>query len=413
MTAQSDGLLREGEIVGERYRVEKVVGRGAFAAVYKGTDIALERSVAIKLLNPSKLLEQQGGGGEAMRAELVERFYREARTVAKMRDEHAVTLYDFGSTPHGGLYMVLEFVDGCTLRDEVDTNGPLTADRVVDILRQSLECLREAHSYGMLHRDIKPENMMIFPFLGDQERVRLVDFGIAKALETEEGSDLTAAGVLIGTPRYVAPERVNKKELGPASDIYSLGIVAYELLVGAEPFHGLKGIEVLRAQLAPDPVRLPADVQEKLPDALVTVIHKMLEKDLARRYSTAKQVLDDLIRVHNLFMLEDVHQADPHEFAKTSRMAAVSGVAPPEPQRTEAPGVKATGPQTPVQFGFSPSAAMKPDFTPPAPGAASGLSVAELAAREKKAQMMLVGGGIAIAVALVLCLIAVLVIVVK
>jgi serine/threonine-protein kinase len=325
-----------------------------------------------------------------VRAELVERFYREARTVAKMRDEHAVTLYDFGATPNGSLYMVLEFVDGGTLREEVDKNGPLSPKRVVDILRQSLECLREAHSYGMLHRDIKPENIMLFPFLGDQERVRLVDFGIAKALETEEGSDLTAAGVLIGTPRYVAPERVHKKELGPASDIYSLGIVAYELLVGAEPFHGLKGMDVLRAQLAPTSVRLPDAVITKAPDALVAVIHKMLEKDLGKRYSDTKQVLDDLTRVHNLFMLDAAHQADPNEFAKTSRMAAVSGPAPTPaaPQRTQDTSGRATGPQQPlVGFGPTPQAQQAPQPAAPAPDTKA------LEAREQKAKLLLMIGG--------------------
>jgi serine/threonine protein kinase len=396
-----DGLVNPGDIIGARYRIDRVVGRGAFAAVYQGMDISLERPVAIKLLNPSKLLQQQGGGGESMRRELVERFYREARTVAKMRDEHAVTLFDFGATPEGGLFMVLEFVDGPTLREVVNREGPQEAKRVVTILRQSLQCLREAHSYGMLHRDIKPENIMLCKFFGDEERVRLVDFGIAKALENEEGGDLTAAGVLIGTPRYVAPERVNKKELGPGSDIYSLGIVAYELLVGKEPFHGLKGVDVLRAQLAPESVRLPADVAAKLPDALVTVIHKMLEKDLTRRYTDTKPLLDDLTRIYNLFMLETEHRADPHEFAKTSRMEAIGGVAPGQPSspqslRTQDTAGRATGPQQPL-VGFGPPPGHQSGPQAPA------VHTAALEEREKKARMMLIAGGAMLFVSLLVC----------
>jgi serine/threonine protein kinase len=424
MNHQEDGALEPGAVVGARYRVEKVVGRGAFAQVYRGLDVALDRLVAIKLLNPSKLLEQQGGGGEAMRAELVERFYREARTVAKLRDEHAVTLFDFGATPTGGLYMVLEFVDGRTLRDVVDEEGPLSAARVVAILRQSLSCLREAHSYGMLHRDIKPENIMLFKFLEDEERVRLVDFGIAKALETDEGSDLTAAGVLIGTPKYVAPERIHKQELGPASDIYSLGVVAYELLVGRDPFHGLKGIDVLRAQLSPESLKLPPDVLAKVPEPLANIVHTMLEKELSKRYRDAQQVLEDLIRIDSLLTIQQQQLSQPHEFAKTSKMMAIDTMSlhqAHQQQRVVGPSDDPTM-MSSISGLTPPKTPTSPTLTPSAPEprpsgshytVAEQLQRAELAAREKQARTMmmlgiaaLIGGGLLGAIGIIMMILS-------
>lgn len=289
-------LLSAGDVVGQRYRVEGLVGRGSFAEVHRGVDTVLEREVAIKIMSPQ--LGYQGDA-DAMHGEMIERFKREARSIAKLRSPNTAALYDFGSTDQGALYMVMEFIDGHSLREYLDTHHTIPQARVVPILLKCFQCLREAHNFGLIHRDIKPENIMIFEYQDEIDLIRVVDFGIAKAfLENNKQSDLTSDGVLVGTPKYVAPERVIQEQQFPASDIYSMGIVAYEMLVGRDPFPGLKGMQIIRAQVSPDPIELPEDLD--VHPELRQIINKTLIKELSDRYGTCSQIIEDLERVHAL-----------------------------------------------------------------------------------------------------------------
>lgn len=286
-------MKRPGEIMQGRYRVEELIGTGAFAEVYRGLDLTLNRDVAIKMMKLSVPVGQPGFDQEAVRQDMMSRFLREARLVSRLRMESTVTLFDFGAEERGDMFMVLEYVDGETLREHVYRQGAMQAERVARILRQALISLHEAHSYTLLHRDIKPENLMLFEYLGVPDQVRLVDFGIAKALQ-EGKSAATAAGMLVGTPRYIPPERVTLNELYPASDLYSLGAVAYYLLTGEEVYKEIEGgpMMILQAQISEKDVTLPPWCE--VPDELRWIVNRMLCKKLEQRYAQAFEVIADL-----------------------------------------------------------------------------------------------------------------------
>jgi len=303
-----------GDVLQGRYEIVEFLGKGSFAEVYKGLDQRLGRDVAIKLMRLS-LLDAAGFSDESQRLELMYRFHREAQVVAKLRAQNTVTLFDFGEDQQGDLFMVLEHVDGHTLRDEVVKNGPMSPDRVVTVLRQSLQSLHEAHAHDLLHRDIKPENIMIFDYLDAIDQVRVVDFGIAKALQ-EKASRNTAAGILVGTPRYVPPERILDNRLYPASDIYSLGSVAYFLLTGEEIYKDVQGtMAILREQTLPGSVVLPEVAW--IPNQLAEIVNTMLAKPLGARYPSALDVLIALetysfaqrVSEHNI--TDDIPVLDP------------------------------------------------------------------------------------------------------
>jgi serine/threonine protein kinase len=284
-------MKQPGEIIQGRYQVEHIIGVGAFAEVYRGIDLTLNRDVAIKMMKLS-MPNHNGFGDESMRHDMMARFLKEARLVARLRMESTVTLFDFGAEPGGDMFMVLEYVDGLTWRQQVNEYGAMDVDRVARVLRQALISLHEAHSYTLLHRDIKPENLMIFEYLGVPDQVRLVDFGIAKALQEDE-SAATAAGMLVGTPRYIPPERITLNKLYPASDLYSLGAVAYYLLVGEEIYQDVEGaMMILQQQIQPASITLPEDLD--VPDELRLIVNRMLCKDLERRYAQAFEVIADI-----------------------------------------------------------------------------------------------------------------------
>lgn len=339
----SETLRNPGDIVAGRYEIKEIIGHGSFAEVYKGIDMALDREVAVKLMR-FQSVAKPGVDSEALQNDMMERFYKEARVVAKLRDPFTVTLFDFGTDTNGDLYMVLEYVPGETLRDHIASGGPMSAERTVRVLQQVLSALREAHAYGLLHRDLKPENIMIFSYMGAPDQVRVVDFGIAKALE-ERASDMTAAGILLGTPRYIPPERIEKADLMPASDIYSLGGVAYYMLTGEEIYADTKNVmDIVRKQAAPESVKLPASLDT--PDTLRAIVDRMLIKDVQGRYGAAQQVLTDLDehaiseaiarRERGESSTGNFSAADPRlDMAKTEVMAAVPG-----------PGNTPTGPAT-------------------------------------------------------------------
>ncbi len=288
---ETERLRKPGDVVAERYEIIEFVGVGSFAEVYRSRDRALDREVAIKLMRVRTMIKPGMDAADVHR-KLRERFAREAAAVAKLNDPYTVTLFDSGADRGGDLYMAFEFIPGVTLRDYTAKHGAVSPERVVKILQQALSSLREAHVHGLMHRDIKPENLMIFDSLGQKDQIRVVDFGIAKAFE-DQANALTAAGQIVGTPRYVSPERVYQKDLMPASDLYSLGAVAYYLLVGEEIYAQTKSpIELIKLHASPDPIRLPANCG--VPQGLRVIIEKMLAKDLKDRYGAAQQIIDDL-----------------------------------------------------------------------------------------------------------------------
>ena len=281
-------------ILAGKYQLLEQIGRGGFSRVYRGVHLGMRRPVAIKLMEP-RLDGIAAARHEAALEDFARRFAREAQLLSQLRHPATVTLYDYGHTEEGDAYMVLELVEGRSLNALDAHELPMAPERVVKLLRQALESLREAHILGILHRDIKPSNLMLYERLGEHDLLKVLDFGMAKVYHSADMADAshTQQGVIVGTPRYMAPEQIDPdQEIGPATDLYSLGLVCYELLTGMRAFEGGDALTLLTAQLDPTSVTLPGSLL--MPRALREIINRMLQKDLRYRWREASEVLDAL-----------------------------------------------------------------------------------------------------------------------
>jgi serine/threonine protein kinase len=280
---------KPGDVFEERYHIDGVIGAGGFAKVYRATQVELERVVALKILRPNFDEVRRVGDDNSYTNNTVERFKREAKLVSQLIDPHTITMHDYGQTTAGLLYMVFEFIDGLPLSELVAQEGALAADRVVKIVNQILNSLEEAHALGVLHRDLKPANVMIFDHLSRKDQVKLLDFGIAKhVLSDNTSEDLTTAGTIIGTPRYMSPEQIRDEKLGPPSDIYSLGLLAYEMLVGDKAITAETSIKIIGRQLDSKSVQIPASAG--VPPGLTSMVNLMLRKDAQQRFQSTSEL---------------------------------------------------------------------------------------------------------------------------
>ncbi len=262
-----------------RYEIEREIGRGGMAIVYKAFDPHLNRPVAIKLI-------RVGGFTIDQLKTLPERFKREARALARLNHANIVQVYDFGT--YGDMpYLVMEFLEGATLKE---VRKPLKIETAVRLIRPIADALSYVHDQGMLHRDVKPSNIMITK----GEKVVLTDFGIAKFLEeSEDQNTLTGTGVGIGTPEYMAPEQGLGKRIDGRADIYSLAVVFYELITGRKPFQGETPLEVLTKQ-ATEPFPDPREFVPGLPGSVRKFFDLALAKKPDDRYGSMKDFLRDL-----------------------------------------------------------------------------------------------------------------------
>jgi serine/threonine protein kinase len=267
-----------GEVIDDRYEVLEVVGAGGMSTVYKAHDQLLERNVALKVLHARF-------GDDA---EYVERFRREARAVAQLSHPNIVTVIDRGEAD-GHQFIVFEFVDGENLKELVDRTGPLPVQRAVELGSAIAEGLSFAHEHGIIHRDVKPQNVLLN---GDGE-AKVTDFGIARSLDVDHG--VTQTGTVLGTSNYLSPEQATGQQVTPATDVYSLGVVLYELLTGEVPFPGENFVAVAikhRDEPVPDILARRADV----PPRLAAAIERALEKDPANRFPTMRDFASELRR---------------------------------------------------------------------------------------------------------------------
>jgi serine/threonine-protein kinase len=293
-----------GQII-STYRVEQKIGEGGMGAVFRGHDLMLEREVAIKALRPEL----------ARQAELVARFRSEAVTLAKLNHSHIATLYNF--LRHGEDYfMVMEFVRGKTLDEVIRQSGAMAIERAVRLFCQALEGIAHAHALGVIHRDIKPANLM----LTANDEVKVMDFGIARVLGTARQ---TKTGRLIGTLEYMSPEQMRGAETDARSDIYSLGILLYEMLTGRVPFQADSDYELMRAQVEQQPPP-PREFKDEIPPAVEAAILQALAKDPAARFQSAAEFRSALISAVPAAALkpEPVHQIETEPTLKATRIAA-------------------------------------------------------------------------------------------
>src|SRR5687768_1136261 len=246
------------------YEVERVLGTGGMGAVFLARDLRLDRQVAVKVVAPEL------ASSDALR----QRFLREARTIARLRHPHIVDVYTAGESK-GLLYFIMRCVDGESLRDVLEREKRLSPARTAVILRDLSDALAYAHAQGVVHRDIKPENVLIDSRSGT---AHLTDFGVARALEATDDR-MTGTGLIVGSPRYMSPEQAaGERELDGRSDIYSLGLVGYEMLAGGPTFSGASPVSVIAKQITevPPPVSTRAD---GVPPALAHAIDRAVAKD--------------------------------------------------------------------------------------------------------------------------------------
>jgi eukaryotic-like serine/threonine-protein kinase len=268
-----DSLL--GRVLADRFEILQRIGEGGMGVVYKARQISVDRIVAIKVLNATVAQDPQW----------VQRFNNEARACSKLQHPNTVRLIDFGPTREGLLFMAMEYLDGMSLRAAIDRGGRMRPDRVLRILIQCCQSLAEAHGIGIIHRDIKPDNLYLMSMGGQQDFVKVLDFSVAK-LKQQAGSAMqTQAGVVFGTPNYMSPEQGRGLPLDARSDIYALGIVAFEMLMGRAPFTSQNPMEVLAMH-----VRAPVPPMPGVPDRVAKIVMRSLAKEASQRQQTVQEL---------------------------------------------------------------------------------------------------------------------------
>ena len=265
------------QIIAGRFRVECEIGRGGMGTVYRASHLGLERPVAIKILKQEF----------AAHPEIAERFMREARTMARLKHPRGAMIFDAGHLADGRPFIVMEYVEGSTLAETLAREGQFEPERAVKIVSEICDVLSEAHALGIVHRDLKPSNIIL-----NERGVCVLDFGIAKVLQ--DSTDVTRthatteSGLVIGTPRYMSPEQCLGHRVGPATDLYSVGVLLYEMLAGRPPFVDQLSSVVLVKQATAQPTAL-LSLRPDLPRTLALAVHTLLAKNPAHRPASAAE----------------------------------------------------------------------------------------------------------------------------
>ena len=278
-----DGLV--GQTLADKYRVEELINQGGMGAVYRGTHILMDKTVAIKVLHPALAADEK----------IVARFSREARAASRISHPHALNVTDFGESSNGVVFLVMEYLNGRTLKEVIASDSPLPLPRVVEIMRQVTGALEAAHHEGVVHRDLKSDNIMLMDAGNGADWAKVLDFGIAK-IQEPMGQDpaLTSPNLIIGTPQYMSPEQCSQaSEIDARTDIYSLGIILYEMLAGHVPFTGESPTAIMMKHLQDAP---PSILEERkdLPAAVGRVMARALAKRPEDRFQNVTELGDAL-----------------------------------------------------------------------------------------------------------------------
>src|SRR4051812_2564367 len=261
----SQELDRSGTVVDGKYVLERLIGRGGMGTVYAARQLQLDRQVAIKIVRPELMTDERA----------VARFNREARAAARIEHPNAVRVYDFGSSPEAGTFIVMEYVEGVPLRTLMRRSKFVPIDVAVEVIWQAASAIAVAHATGIVHRDLKPENLMVRVSDEGAITVKVVDFGLAKLVEGEV-SQITSPAELIGTPRYMAPEQFEGDRVDERVDVYALGVILYEMVAGRPPFDGTF-VEVVGKHLYAEPPTF-ASIGVDAPPGVEAVIRAALQK---------------------------------------------------------------------------------------------------------------------------------------
>jgi serine/threonine-protein kinase len=306
----ADSLI--GSVIDGRYRVEERIGEGGMGVVYRATHAVLRKPFALKVIRAD----------QATDANIVQRFVREARAASGIGHPNIVNINDFGTTSDGSLYLAMEFLDGMTLAEAMKS-GAIPYARALEIFIQIAGALEAAHAQGIVHRDLKPENIFLMREGGQHEFVKVLDFGIAKVKNA--AAKLTSTGLIFGTPHYLSPEQAAGQPVDHRSDIYSLGVIMYEVLAGQLPF-AAESVMALMTKHMFEPAPSLREAGHAVPSALDAIVGRCLQKKPELRHASMRELDSDLRRVQ----LSPVSEPrPPAPLASLSLAASLGGSAPP------------------------------------------------------------------------------------
>ena len=280
----SDSLIDR--VLAERYHILKRIGEGGMGRVYLGEHVKMNRQCAIKVMNPALVNDHESAT----------RFAREASSAARIIHPNVAAVFDFGES-EGLVYLVMEFVDGEPLGRILAREAPLSVDRSVDLTRQIADGLGAAHELGIVHRDLKPDNILVARTRAGREVAKVVDFGIAKAMQESVGEALTRTGLVIGTPEFMSPEQLLGDPIDARSDLYALGCIMHLMLTAVPPFEAPTREQMIKRRLAEDAPHVQA-IDPTLPDSLDRIVARLLARNPAERYGSAAEVRDALSGAH-------------------------------------------------------------------------------------------------------------------
>jgi serine/threonine-protein kinase len=313
-----------GAVLDGRYRVGGIIATGGMSAVYRGLDIRLDRPVAIKVMESRYAVDQQ----------FLTRFEREARAVARLKDPGLVAVYDQGVDGHHP-FLVMELVEGGTLRELLRERGPMPPHAVAAVLRPVLGGLAVAHRSGLVHRDVKPENVLI----SDEGEVKIADFGLVRAVAEAK---ITSDSVILGTAAYLSPEQVSSGDATPRSDVYGCGILIYELLTGSTPFGGDSPLAVAYARMDTD-VRRPGTVIRGVPTQFDDLVRHATARNAAERFADAQEMAVELDAIADQLALPEFRVPAPRNSAQ--HVSAELYSRPPAPPQRHPTRQMTRGPQ--------------------------------------------------------------------
>ena len=333
LRSQGGGTDLVGSIIAERYHVLKKLGEGGMGQVYLAEHVKMGRKSAVKVMNPGMVNDSYA----------ISRFNREAANASRINHPNVAGIYDFGETPEGLIYLAMEFIEGESLTSLVEKNGALPPLRAADIAKQAADGLQVAHEMGIVHRDLKPDNIMIAKNRDGSDCVKVVDFGIAKAAGAEN-QKVTKTGLVVGTPEYMSPEQLAGDKLDGKSDIYSLALVAYNMLTGKLPFEGETAQESMIMRLTDDPRPLSMTKPDtSWPAEVQAVMAKALQRKREDRYDSASKFGIALYQAVE-------HMPRAASAGATQMIGAVDGatavMAPPPKTRLDASPAAAPAPAT-------------------------------------------------------------------
>jgi serine/threonine-protein kinase len=283
--------LAVGGTVADKYRIEQLLGEGGMGFVFEATHLQLGHRVALKVLNSAVMADR----------EVVERFLREGRALARLSGEHIARVSDVGTLPTGEPYMVMEFLEGRDLARELSARGPMPLVEVIEYMAQTCEALAEAHVRGIVHRDLKPANLFLTQKLDGEACIKVLDFGISKFTQEEgelDSENITVTSSLVGTPKYMSPEQIqDSRNVDSRTDIWGLGTIFYELLTQTRPF-AAPSLALVCVKILHEEIPAPSAIKKEIPQAVDAVIARCLKKAPGDRYQSVGELVDALVTLN-------------------------------------------------------------------------------------------------------------------